>query len=207
MTINWIIFDAMGVVFKERNLLTQKLIPFIQNFKSIDEERIKDLYYKTSLGELTSFKFWTTLGLRQYFPEIEFDFLYNNYTLDTEFLDFYPKFGKNCSLALLSNHIKEWINFLTTRYDLNNIFDQIISSGEVGIHKPNKKIFKFLLTRICANARECIFVDDHLKNLTIASELGFNTIRFIKNTEKTGWCSEFEVASYQELYTTISNFF
>jgi FMN phosphatase YigB (HAD superfamily) len=207
MTINWIIFDAMGVIFKESNLLTQNLIPFIQTIKNIDEEKIKDLYYKTTVGELTSFTFWTSLGLKEYFPEIEFDFLYNNYTLDSEFLDVYPKFRKNYSLGLFSNHIKEWINFLTSRFDLNNMFDQIISSGEAGVRKPNKKIFELLLNRIQAEAQECIFVDDQLKNLTRASQLGFYTIRFIKNTEKTGWCSEFEVSSFQELFTTISNFF
>ncbi|TXT60636.1 MAG: putative Haloacid dehalogenase domain protein hydrolase [Promethearchaeota archaeon] len=208
MTIKWIIFDAMGVIFQERNLLNQRLIPFIKGIsKNIRERDIRRCYYKASLGKLSSFKFWIKLGLDKYYPEIEFDFLYNNYTLDREFLKNSEKFKKNFSLGLLTNHIKEWMNFLADRFNLNDYFEFILSSGDVGIRKPSKELYHYLIEKNGLIPEECIVVDDKLKNLNAASQVGLNTIRLIKHSKKVGFCSEFEVTSFKELFTTVENFF
>lgn len=208
MSIKWIIFDAMGVIFEERNLLDQRLIPFIKGIsKNIRERDIRRCYYKASLGELSSFKFWTKLGLERYYPEIEFDFLYNNYKLDKEFLKNREKFKKIFSLGLLTNHLKEWMDFLSDQFKLRDYFEFIISSGEVGIRKPSKELYHYLIKKYGLIPEECVVVDDKLKNLSAASQVGLNTIRFIKHSKKVGFCSEFEVTSFQELFTTVKNFF
>ena len=54
----------------------------------------------------------------------------------------------------------------------------MVISGEVKLIKPDPRIFQVLLERIGRPAEECLFIDDSLPNITVARELGFQTIHF-----------------------------
>lgn len=54
----------------------------------------------------------------------------------------------------------------------------IFISDEIGIAKPDKKIFRFILKKHRIKSDECIFIDDNDKNIISAKELGFNTIHY-----------------------------
>ena len=53
------------------------------------------------------------------------------------------------------------------------------SSGEVGLAKPDPRIFSLLLERIGRPAEECVFIDDLAANIQVAAELGFKTILYV----------------------------
>jgi HAD superfamily hydrolase (TIGR01509 family) len=57
-------------------------------------------------------------------------------------------------------------------------FDPIILSHEERILKPDKRIYEILLERIGLKPFQCVYVDDQLKALQPAIDMGFKTILF-----------------------------
>ncbi|PIR04638.1 MAG: hypothetical protein COV57_03370 [Candidatus Liptonbacteria bacterium CG11_big_fil_rev_8_21_14_0_20_35_14] len=57
-------------------------------------------------------------------------------------------------------------------------FDEVIISAEVGINKPDPKIYSLALDKIKSNPEESIFIDDLEKNLEPAKKLGIATILY-----------------------------
>jgi putative hydrolase of the HAD superfamily len=75
----------------------------------------------------------------------------------------------------------------TRRYDrqrLNELFDGIVISGEVGMRKPAPEMYELGAQRIGVEARACVFVDDLPFNLAPAAELGMGTVHHV-STEET----------------------
>jgi epoxide hydrolase-like predicted phosphatase len=67
----------------------------------------------------------------------------------------------------------------TRRYDrplLDELFDGVVISGDVGIRKPAPEIYVLGAERIGIEPTRCVFVDDLPFNLDPASELGMATI-------------------------------
>ncbi len=78
----------------------------------------------------------------------------------------------------LSNWPAEKFALVRARYPFFACFDDMVISGEVGLVKPERAIFDLLLERIGRPAGECLFIDDHERNLAAARSLGFQTILF-----------------------------
>ncbi len=78
----------------------------------------------------------------------------------------------------LSNWPAEKFALVRPQYPFFEAFDGLVISGEVRLVKPDKAIFELLLERIGRPAGECLFIDDHDRNIAAARELGFQTILF-----------------------------
>lgn len=84
---------------------------------------------------------------------------------------------RNYILAILSN--SDLLN--STKYakvGWYSYFDHLILSHEIGVLKPDKKIYEITLQKLGLPANECLFVDDQEKVLAPAKELGMDTILF-----------------------------
>ena len=57
-------------------------------------------------------------------------------------------------------------------------FDTVILSHEVGIRKPDERIFKIALERIGLEAGGCVFIDDHTQNVRAAERIGIKGILY-----------------------------
>ena len=65
------------------------------------------------------------------------------------------------------------------RYDREafpEMFDGVVISGEVGLHKPDAEIFLMGAERIGVPAEECVFVDDLRENCDGAAAVGMTPI-------------------------------
>jgi 2-haloacid dehalogenase len=82
------------------------------------------------------------------------------------------------SLFGLSNWSTEKFHLVRPNYTFFNWFQGMVISGEVKLIKPDPRIFQVLLAQIGRPAGECLFIDDSLPNITVARELGFQTIHF-----------------------------
>lgn len=179
---NWLIFDAMGVIFTVSDDVKDLLIPFRGEHRSSDE-KTRDLYIKASLGQLSSKQFWLSLGFENW-QETEKEYL-STYTLDSNFIKTAEKLSQTYNLAMFSNDVSEWSAHLREKHNLNRLFKAVIISGDVGFRKPNKEIYEILLSKISAPASNCIFVDDNSKILLPAKEIGMKTILFNRNKADT----------------------
>jgi putative hydrolase of the HAD superfamily len=75
--------------------------------------------------------------------------------------------------ALLSN---SWGLGLYPHDRFEEMFDVVIISGEVGLRKPDPKIYQLTTERLGLAGERCIFVDDHKGHLVAARETGMTTV-------------------------------
>jgi epoxide hydrolase-like predicted phosphatase len=85
---------------------------------------------------------------------------------------------ENYKLAILSNHAKEWSEYMKEEFDLFKSFDDIIFSCDVGLRKPDLKIYEIALDKLKCDPDECIFIDDKKRNTDAAEKLGIKGIVF-----------------------------
>lgn len=75
----------------------------------------------------------------------------------------------------------------TRRYPrdlLDELFDGVVISADIGIRKPSPEIYALGAERIGLEPRACVFVDDLPFNLVPAAELGMATVHH-QRTEET----------------------
>jgi len=76
----------------------------------------------------------------------------------------------------LTNWSAEAFPVIYPKYEFFKVFEGIIVSGEEKVVKPGKEIYQLMLNRYGLLAAESLFIDDNLKNIETANELGFSTI-------------------------------
>jgi putative hydrolase of the HAD superfamily len=67
----------------------------------------------------------------------------------------------------------------TSIYDpdaLEGMFDEIVISGDVGLHKPQPEIYTLAAERLGVAPEECVFVDDLRENVRGAEEVGMTAV-------------------------------
>jgi 2-haloacid dehalogenase len=81
-------------------------------------------------------------------------------------------------LYAVSNWSAETFPPQRSRFPFLSWFDDIVISGEVGVIKPDPRIFRILLERHGVEPAQAVFVDDVEKNAAAASALGIHGIHF-----------------------------
>jgi 2-haloacid dehalogenase len=81
-------------------------------------------------------------------------------------------------LYALSNWSAETFPVARSRYRFLDWFEGIVISGEIGLSKPDPRIFRYLLDRYRLDAPSTVFVDDSELNVATARDLGMVGIRF-----------------------------
>ena len=78
----------------------------------------------------------------------------------------------------LSNWPAEKFRLVRPHYAFFDWFQGMVISGEVGVVKPDPRIFHLLLEQVARPADECLLIDDSAANIAAAQTLGFQTILF-----------------------------
>lgn len=170
-----VIFDMYGVIMKAPE---GDLIPYIRKeFPNLTDDFINGLWKEAALGLKSSKEFFQSIGYKENISEIEEDYL-NTIEIDDNFYEIADFLKKDYLLALLSNDVSEWSQYLREKYRLNELFDEVVISGDHGILKPDIKMFEHILKRLCVSASDCYFIDDREKNLKVAAQMGMNVILF-----------------------------
>jgi 2-haloacid dehalogenase len=82
------------------------------------------------------------------------------------------------NLYALTNWSAETFPVALERYDFLKWFDGIVMSGEEKTRKPFPEIYQTLLNRFNVNASEVVFIDDSLRNIKGAEDVGIDGIHF-----------------------------
>ncbi|WP_191860046.1 HAD family hydrolase [Hanstruepera ponticola] len=96
-------------------------------------------------------------------------------------LEFIQKLAKEnqYKLILLSNTNELHINWIKEHVSFYNnfkaSFNQFYLSHEIGLRKPTKDIFQFVLDENDLVDQECLFIDDTKENTDTAIKMGFHT--------------------------------
>jgi len=94
-----------------------------------------------------------------------------------EMLELVKSLKKDYTLAILSN--SDLLN--STKYTKQgwySHFDHLVLSHEIGIIKPDRRIYEIMLEKLKLSGGECVFIDDQERVLAPARELGMEIILF-----------------------------
>ena len=81
--------------------------------------------------------------------------------------------GRGVRTALLSN---SWGPAGYPRHDFPELFDAVVISGEVGMRKPEPRIFRHAAALLDVEPEHCVFVDDVEANVKAAIECGMTGV-------------------------------
>ena len=178
--IKHIIFDVMGVIFTVSDDVEGLLVPYVRSLKpNTSDQDIRDLYNTASLGEINSRDLWARLGFDEAeIPAIEKSYLEESFTLDAGFLPCAKSLKNRYGIALLSNDISSFSRYLRSYYGIEPLIDAAFISGDLGIRKPDPRVYGIALETLGAGPSECLFVDDYPERVEAARELGICSVLF-----------------------------
>jgi epoxide hydrolase-like predicted phosphatase len=195
------IFDFGGVMI-EKTFVLKNLLDIIESDLNISIPRDENSYIRKikrslSSGRISSEDFLEKIFEKYYYPiqkkdgvlppkkvnatyyvELWFD-LYSQVTnISSEMAEIIERLhqaGYIVSLMSNTHDIHAKSNILRGFYD---IFDNVFLSNEIGYIKPDMDKYKYVLKKLDTKPKKCIFIDDKIRNLVPARELGIIVIRF-----------------------------
>jgi putative hydrolase of the HAD superfamily len=87
--------------------------------------------------------------------------------------------GTGVGVSLLSNMVPAWDTHWRRMVDVDELFDHVVLSFEVGHRKPDPAMFALAAQRAGVQPSECLLVDDLAKNCTGAEAAGWRAIHFV----------------------------
>ncbi len=97
------------------------------------------------------------------------------------------KAAENHRIYLLSNtndlHIESFNRYLLDEFQLPSLepfFEQLYLSYEVGLRKPDPRIFEYVLQDAGLDPQNTLFIDDSIQHIQSANELGILTHHLVK---------------------------
>ena len=212
--IKGIVFDLDGVFFLNgtenfiKNVSEKFNVPkekVIQFYKKSDE---MNKFYKT--GKWNGDQYWTW-----FIKELEIDstkeelleLLSEGYIINQRALNLCRELkSKGYKTLICSNNFPERIEILDKKFDFLKEFDTIIFSFDVGILKPDNKIYKILCKKSGLKPEEVFLADDREKNVQSAKDFGIHAVfydsfeEFINELNKLGVDVELDIESKQEIF-------
>lgn len=86
--------------------------------------------------------------------------------------------AKTYKVYFLSDNVRERVEQLERKYHFLSLFTGGIFSHEVGMRKPDPRIYQKILELACVNSREAIYIDDKPDFLSPAQALGMTAFVF-----------------------------
>lgn len=80
--------------------------------------------------------------------------------------------------AMLTNMPHEILTRIRADRHLEAWFDVVVASCEIGLNKPDPRVYGVCLSRLGVTADQTLFVDDSTVNIAAAARLGIGTLHF-----------------------------
>jgi HAD superfamily hydrolase (TIGR01509 family) len=97
-----------------------------------------------------------------------------NQTVDKQLVEI----RKRYETCLVTNTSTEWLAHWEEKYNLAGIFNSIVASCEIGIRKPDERVWQEMLKRFSVQPNEAFYVDDQLRMVEAARRVGIPSERF-----------------------------
>jgi len=137
---------------------------------------------QATLGKITDVEMWRRVatGLGATTNEVT-DFATQFFAgdrLDLELVDFIRSLRPRYRTGLLSNAWPNARRMLTEQYVCLDAFDVAVISAEVGMAKPDQRIFHLAVDRLGVQPEEAVFIDDISVNVEGARATGLKGVQF-----------------------------
>ncbi len=148
------------------------------------EERLEDVWRAGSLGQISEADVTLMVGSRLGLDPSQVDAFMNDLwieylgTLDAKLVAFFGNLRPRYRTAIISNSFVGAREKEEVCYQFDTLCDLIIYSHEVGIEKPDRRIFELACERLDVQPSEVIFLDDVEEYVRAARALGMQAILF-----------------------------
>ena len=109
---------------------------------------------------------------------------------------------KNLKLAILSNGTPSILDELITSNNLENLFDDIFSIEQVGIYKPDSKVYDMPVKKYKIQKNEVAFLSANTWDVSGGGNYGYNSLWVNRNNsifDKLDYLPEYEIKQLGEL--------
>lgn len=190
-----ILFDLGGVLFHidyQRTIDAFKKLGITDFEKHFTQHQQNDLFDAFETGKISSAIFVKTL--QESLPDCSDQEIIEAWNsmligLPQEYLKLLEDLGKNYRLFLLSNaneiHIEFVNTFLKEHYNIpsiNQFFEKTYYSQEIGMRKPHKATFEWVLKDANILAEETLFIEDTAQHIEGAKQAGLKTHHLESNS-------------------------
>jgi putative hydrolase of the HAD superfamily len=97
---------------------------------------------------------------------------------DHELAAFLTSLRPSHRLALVSNAWPGACARARTHWKLDELFHELVFSCQVGLAKPEERIYRLACERVGVEPAEAVFIDDSPENVDAAAALGMRTVLF-----------------------------
>jgi len=184
MTIRAVFFDLGGVILRTEYQAPRQQLAERLGMEYDDLDRIvfnSESGMQAATGAITSQQHWEAVMKRLKRPLEELESIRDEFfagdIIDRDIVNFLRSLRGTHKTGLISNNWSDLRDYLV-REKIIDAFDHIIISAEVGVAKPEPKIFRIALEQAGVKPEEAVFVDDFYVNIEGCEKVGMRGIYF-----------------------------
>src|SRR5512144_2089818 len=184
MSIRAVFFDLGGVIVRTEYQAPRQQLAERLGMEYDDLSKIvfdSETGAQASIGTITALQHWESVLKRLKRPPTELESIRDEFfagdIIDRQLLEFLRSLRGKIQTGLISNAWSDLRDYLR-REKMIDAFDHIIISAEVGVAKPDPKIFQIALEKAGVSPSEAVFVDDFYVNIEGCEKVGMQGIHF-----------------------------
>lgn len=184
MPIKAVIWDIGGVIMRTED---QAPRAELAAELGVTREYLNELVFegeqgmRAQIGEINRMELWDYVRSELKLAPVEYPDLHDRFfggdVLDTDLVDFIRALKARFKIGIISNAWSQ-IEESLVEWGIDDAFEVVVGSGDVGIMKPDPRIFQIALERLGVEPSEAVFVDDFIQNVHGAQALGIAAIHF-----------------------------
>ena len=190
MTFKAILFDFGGVLLRTQNQEPRRNWEIKLGIGEGDLSKLvfnSEIAYQATVGTAPVKAVWDHVSEILKLDNFELEKLQSDFwkadQLDLVLVDYLATLHKSFITGILSN---AWLNgrkIISEMYHLDRFVDEIIISSEVGLAKPDSRIYKLAANQIKVEPEEILLIDDFIENVMAANKSGMQAIHFTGTQE------------------------
>jgi epoxide hydrolase-like predicted phosphatase len=179
-----VFFDLGGVILRTefqapRQHLAERLGMEYEDLEKLVFDSPSSI--RASHGEISDVEHWEQVVKRLKRPADEMQSIRDEFfagdVVDWEIVDFLRSLRPDYFVGLISNAWPDLRDFIAKK-KFDDTFDHMVISGEVGVMKPEARIYKIALEQAGVSPNEAVFIDDFYKNVEGCQAVGMHGIHF-----------------------------
>jgi epoxide hydrolase-like predicted phosphatase len=188
--IKGVIFDVGGVLLRTYDQRRRRVWEVRMGLKPGELAQLvfdSELGRKSQLGQTSLDEVWAWLGAHLGLTQDQLTTLKRDFwagdQVDRELCDYVRGLRPRYRTGMLSN---TWMcdgRAMAQELGITDCFDVFVTSAEVGVMKPDPRIYQVALEKLEIKPPEAVFVDDFVENVEGARRLGMRAIRFLDSDQ------------------------
>ena len=180
-----VLWDLGGVILRTmdwslRSRWEEQLgLPHMQLTRLVFES---DASRRATLGQASDDDVWDSVAEALQLDPSTRDLLRREYfahdRIDAALMEFIRGLRRRVHVGMITNAWPGIRRYLETDFKIADAFDPLIVSAEIGVAKPDPRIYQIALERLGVDASEAVFVDDFESNVAGARWVGMQAVQF-----------------------------